>query len=387
MLGPVVARFKRVARYNEAVRRLLLAFGVLAAPACGPSAGPANVVNIPPTPIASATVSSSPPSIASASSAAQAQPSSSTVKEIPFPLTKCLVDATAPTGPSTKGPSLVGIRGLSLEGVQIASVPELGKLRRVKLAFEEGSLSAASVDIDAEIVSARGTVPLRDDSSADLDLFPRTRVLREGWLDYQIAKVASVRGAELEPHADLPPWLTPSFATTPFFVPCAELTPFGAPQTINNDAALLGTKVALENEQGKKVAMLDAPKEGLPVQAVATHKGRTKVRFEASSRLIVEAWAPSRQVKTTTWGGLGYGTGHGRLVALPTITCDGDVPLHVRVRDVTYAWGTLHAKQSVQGQRAPDGSFALLRLGGHADHAPFVPSGPASACLVAPPKK
>lgn len=366
------------------LRWLLLVSGVLAAQACGPSAGPANVVNIPPTPIASTATSSAPPSIASASGA-PAKPSSSEVKEIPFPATKCLVDATPPTGPSTNGPSRVGISHLSLEGVQIASVGALGKLRRVKLAIEEGSPSAASVEVDAELLSARGTVPLRDDTSADLELFPRTRLLREGWLDYQVAKVVSVRGAEMEPLADLPPWLTPDFATSPFFVPCTQLTPFGAPQSVTPDAALLGTKVVLEDERGKKVATIDAPKEGLPVNALATHKGRTKVRFEAGSRTIVEAWAPSRQVKTTTWGGLGYGTGRGRAAAMSTVACEAETPLHVRVNGFTFAWGTLHAKQGVYGRRNAEGSFSLAGLGGDEEHAPFVPAAQMSACRVDPP--
>lgn len=271
--------------------------------------------------------------------------------------------------------------------MQIASLRALGKLERLRLAIEEGSPASAALEVDAELLSARGSVPLRDDSSADLELFPRTRLLREGWLDYQVTKVVSVRGAELEPLADLPPWIVPDFATTPFLVPCTQLSPFGAPQSVAPDAALLGTKVILEDERGKKVATVDAPKEGIPVHALATHKGRTKVRFEAGSRAIVEAWAPSRQVKTTTWGGLGYGTGSGRGAAMATIGCEAETPLHVRVNGFTFAWGTLHAKKSMHGRRNPDGSFSLGGLGGDEGHAPFVPAAQMSACRIDPPTK
>lgn len=277
----------------------------------------------------------------------------------------------------------MGFSHVFLEGVSIAHVSAFGKLRRVRLAFEEGSPSSASLEIDGEIMRARGTVPLRDGSSDDLDLYPRTRILRDGWLEYHTARIVSVHDSKAEPHADLPSWLTADFSSSPYLVPCADLTPFGAPKSIDApEMALLGAKVTLEDERGKKVGTVDAPKDGIPVKALVAKGGRTKIRFAVGTRTIAEVWAPSRQVKPTQWGGVGYGTGHGRLGPLPRIACDAETPLHVRVNESTYAWGTLHPKQSVEGKRAPDGSFVLVRLGGQEEYAPFVPAAQMSACHI-----
>lgn len=360
----------------------LLASALLACAVPPPSRG--NVVTIPSAPSAGPVAPPPGTSVSSTDSGVPLATRSVLPLEIPLPGAACVVEADAPPPPKA-----VGLSHVYVGGVSVASVLALGAIRHVRYAFAEGNPRVGALAIDAEVLSARGAAPTDRSTTDGIVLWARTRVVRAGWLEYGEIGVASVNGPKLEPVTELPPWITPApgFADTPFLVACSELTPFGARREEVPDSVLRGTKVTLEDASGQRLASIDAPRDGVPVRALAAPtKGRTKIRFElAFGRLVAEGWVASSQVKPTTWGGLGYGTGHGRMRPASTIACQVETPLRVRVKDATYAWGTLHIKQRVEGEPTEDGGFALTRLGGTSEAAPFVPSEAMTACTVSPP--
>lgn len=361
---------------------LVLALGACGAPS--PATTPA---------VTAITVSAPPSSVpgsrtakpdAATAAAPPPAPSPATAKPIELPSAACVVEADAP---GAGKPGALGLSHIYVAGASVASVGSLGKVAHVRLLFPEGTPEMAALAFESDLVSVRGEAPTRAGSTDDLDLYPRTRVVRDGWLDYVTVRVVSARGASLEPKTELPPWLTPSatFAQARFDVPCAELTPFGAPAGVENDAALSGQAVALEDDAKRKAATIDASPgthhDGLPVRILATAKGRTKIRFEAGRYTHAEGWVASPHVKKTAWGGIGYGTGSGRLGALKQIRCESETPLWVEVRGTTFAWGVLKPSRTLKGNLGPDGAFRLS-VGGSAETAPFVPKASLAGCRI-----
>lgn len=353
------------------VRALLLA----SATACrGQPTDGGHVVTIPPSPARAADTA---PTRASST---ETRPAAT---QIDLPTAPCVVDADAPAPANEVAAAYVGLDHVYVAGASIASVRALGEVHHVKLVLGEGK-AAAGVELVTSMVTVRGAIPLHQGTTDDLRLFPRSRVVRDGWLSYDVLRVASVSGARVEPDTELPSWINaePSFAATTFLVACTDVTPFVKERDEHQpDAVLTGMKVPLGDERGRKVATLDVPADGIPVRALGTTKGRTKIRFDVEGVAAGEGWVPSSRVRSSAWGGLGYGSGRGRGVKLESLTCDVETPLHVRVGDVTYAWGTLHAKQLVTGKDISDGSFALS-VGGNEKTAPFVPVAARASCVV-----
>jgi len=351
----------------------------LALGACGaPAPAPTQAV----TPITVAPPPSSVPAPQTATP--QVAPPPATARPIELPSAACVVEADAPAAGK---PGALGLTHIYVAGASVASAGSLGRIAHVRLLFPEGTPEMAALTFESDLVSVRGEVPTRAGSTDDLELYPRTRVVRDGWLEYTTIRVVSARGASLEPKTDLPSWLTPSatFAQARFDVPCAELTPFGWPDTVENDAALSGQAVVLEDDAKRKVATIDASRathhDGLPVRIVTKEKGRTKIRFEAGPLTRAEGWVVSNHVKKTAWGGIGYGTGTGRLGGLKQIRCDGETPLHVEVRGTTFAWGVLKPGRTLKGKLDGDGAFRLS-VGGASETAPFAPKASLAGCHV-----
>jgi hypothetical protein len=332
---------------------------------------------------------------------------------INVPSSACTIDVAAPSPSASSKPArgLVGLAHVFVGAGPIAHARSLGALRRVRLVFVEEKPGLAIAAIDGDTASIVGAVPLNVGTTDDLVLYPRTRILRDGWLDYAQLSIAQVGKSTLGPKTELDPSITPASAAS-FEVPCTELSPFGAAfDAPIADHELRGKAISLEDEQGKKVATIDAetlmppfPGEtkgqvvGKPVVVLARKGNRTKVRFEAGRALHAEGWVASRWVKASSWGGLaGYGTGTGRPAKLDELTCERDVPLWADVRGTTFAVGTLHANRTVSGKlddkndfRVDLGSGARVfasaqpKKGDPVD--PYVPRHELSACSDPRPK-
>lgn len=334
-----------------------------------------------------------------------------------LPSAPCVVEGT-PNASATHG--WLGIAHVYVAGVPVADVRSLGTVTRVRLVFLESKPGLAAVALESDVVSARGSVPTRTRTTDDVELAPRGRALRAGWLEYGSFHVAGVAGASatmggsrspsLEPVTELPAWVVPAagFADAPFLLPCAELTPFhDGREDPPPDGELLGKAIVLTDDAGRAVATLEAEtllppdkpgkpgtKTGVPVVIQKSARGRTKVRFAIGQRLHGEGWVESRFVKKSSWGGLGFGSGRGRGPKTLALTCDRDVPLWVAVKDELFEWGTLRAGKSVRGLRAADGDFRVMlggnpffgrRAKGESDDAvdPFVPKESLGACREA----
>jgi hypothetical protein len=308
---------------------------------------------------------------------------------IDLPSGPCLIDADAPPkattdDTSTSRPALVfGMSHVFVGGISVAAISSLGDIRHVRVGLAAGKPTSAGLALETDMVTVRGTVPVGQDTSASLELYPRTRAVRDGWLEYKRIAVVNVKEDRIEPRIDLPPWLTPAvdFASTPYLVACADLSPFGTIVDETPDAALKGT-ATLEDDEGRAVATVEPPREGIPVRALRKVKGKTKIRFAVGERAAAEVWVPTARVRETAWGALGHGGGSGRARPPASIECRDEIPLRVRVRDVTFAWGVLHANQKALGRRTGDGRF-VLSVGGDPQTAVFVTSEAAMKCMVA----
>lgn len=333
------------------MRRLLGASAftsVLAAACAGTPAPRSDVAIIPPQVPA-------PPSPALAAVAVDAGPAPDAPREIVLPEARCVIDA-APVGDRARSS---GLHRVYVGASPVASVPALGVVRSVRLVLPEAS-DAAWLALDTDVVSVRGSTPTAPGRRDHLELHPRGRLVRDGWLEYLVVHVEGVSGAAVTPKTELPSWITPK-GLAPFRATCAELTPFGERKELAPDGVLAGTGVALEDEQGRTVATLDFPaahKDGLPVEIVGRHKARTKIRFAVGDDLRAEGWVATRHVRASTWGGLGYGTGRGRFLQ-SELTCAVDTPLLVRIEGALFAWGTLRAGQRVKGHETADGAFRV----------------------------
>lgn len=313
-------------------------------------------------------------------------------RAVELPSAPCVVEGE-PKANATRG--WLGVSHVYVAGLPVAEVSALGVVTRVRLVFPESKPGLAAIALESDLVSARGSVPTRTKTTDDVVLAPRNRALRAGWLEYGSFHVSGVSGTSLEPVTELPAWVVPApgFADAPFLLPCGELTPFHeGREDPPPDAELLGKTVALTDDAGHAVATLDAEtvlppekpgkpatKTGVPVVIQKSARGRTKVRFAIGHRLHGEGWVESRFVKKSAWGGLGFGSGHGRGPKTLALTCDGDVPLWIAVKDELFEWGTLRAGKSIRGLRAGDGDFRVM-LGGN----PFF-GRPAKAGADAPP--
>ena len=299
---------------------------------------------------------------------------------IDLPETACVVEGEAP---AARTDAHLGFSDIYLAGAHVAALSALGVPRRVSFFFSDGAPDFVPLSFDSSLVAVRGETPIRSSVRDQLELYPRARVLREGWLDYGLVHAERTRGAEIEPATTLPAWITPAFAQPVFRVPCTELTPFGAVADVVPNAKVSQPSVALEDQKGRRVATIDVAaksKDGLPVATLETAKGRTKVRFEIGRDLRGEGWLPSKLVVRVAWGGLGYGTGSGRLGASEHIACDVDTPLWVHVDHKTFVWGALHAHQSFRGKLTDEG-FGIL-AGGDDAARPFVPRAHLGPCTI-----
>jgi len=377
------------------------------------SASPTPSVAPAPAPAASrATPDSQPPAYVPITKPA---PAERRARAVELPSAPCVVEGE-PRANAAHG--WLGISHLYVAGVPVAEVRSLGTVTRVRLVFPEGKPGLAAIELESDVVRARGSVPTRTKTTDDVVLAPRDRALRAGWLEYgsfhvagvsgasatmggsapqapQVTRPATLRSASLEPVTELPAWVVPApgFADAPFLLPCAELTPFHeGREDPPPDAELLGKTVVLTDDAGRAVATLDAEtvlppekpgkpatKTGVPVVIQKSARGRTKVRFAIGPRLHGEGWVESRFVKKSSWGGLGFGSGRGRGPKTLALTCDGDVPLWIAVKDELFEWGTLRAGKSIRGLRGGDGDFRVM-LGGN----PFF-GRPAKAGADAPP--
>lgn len=319
---------------------------------------------------------------------------------IDVPSSACTIDVAAASGSN----AAFGIAHVYVGAARIAHARSLGALRRVRLVFREEKPGVVFVAIDGDVVSIVGGVPLQVGTTDDLVLYPRTRVLRDGWLDYDRLSIARIGKSTLGPTTELDPSVVPA-STTTFDVPCTELTPFdGSRPEPAFTHELRGKAIALEDEQGKELATVEAETpippapgqtkgrtEGKPVAVLAQKGQRTKIRFEAGRRLHAEGWVASRSVKAASWGGLGYGTGTGRMPKLDELTCERDVPLWADVQGTTFAVGTLHAHRTVSGKLDDKNDFRVdlgsgARVFGSAQPKkgdpvdPYVPRHELSAC-------
>lgn len=331
---------------------------------------------------------------------------------IEVPTSACTIDVTAkPSGGSSERQPPLGIEHVYVGAASIAHASALGDIRRVRLVFVEKRPGIGIVSIDGDRVSLVGTVPLHVGTTDDLVLYPKTRILRDGWLDYAQLSIALVGQSNLGPKTDLDPGITPA-SGAPFDVPCTDLTPFGstADEPVP-DHELRGKAIALEDESGKKLATLEAETlmppargetksryTGKPVVVLAKKGNRTKIRLEAGRALYAEGWVASRFVKESSWGGLGYGTGRGRAPQLDELTCERDVPLWADVQGTTFAVGTLHGHRTISGKLDAKNDFRVelgsgARMLGSADPKkgdpvdPYVPRHELAACSDTGPKK
>lgn len=352
----------------------LAVLAVLAATACG-SQPPPSVATTPAASGSASASSSSPPP------APTPEPTAPAVVDVPMPSGPCLIDARPTTGLG----STLSFRGLVLGSVPVATFGGVGTIERVRLSFAEGRPESAGVAVDATLVSLRGSLPLSTRRSERLRLYPRFAAVRAGWLSYREVVVASVHDVEIEPLTELPAWLVPAvdFTKNPFYVACSGLTPFGAPSGTATDGAISGKGVALEDDAGKTVATLDASQGDLPVAMGKLVKQRRKVSFDVGTFATAQGWVASRHVKKTSGAGVGYGTGTGRTRPPATLSCDAEVPIHVRVAETTYAFGVVHANQVIRGDVADDGSFKLTSIAAGGVE-PFVPPDRLRDCKITP---
>ena len=307
-----------------------------------------------------------PPSPPSPPPATSGEPARSPVP-IDVPTSECTIDVTAP---GSAGP--FGVGHVYVGAAPIARARALGDLRRARLVFREEKPGVAFVAIDGDTVSILGAVPLHVGTTDDLVLFPRTRILRDGWLDYARLSIAFVGKSTLGPKTELEPGLTPA-AAAPFDVACTELTPFGVVTSEPPlDHELRGKAISLEDEKGKKLATIDAETlmppargeakshvVGRPVAVLAKKGSRTKIRFEAGRDLHAEGWVASRWVRASSSGLVGYGRGAGSAPKLDVLTCERDVPLWVDVQGTTFAVGTVHAHRTVNGKLDEKNDFRV----------------------------
>ena len=325
---------------------------------------------------------------------------------IDVPTSACTIDVASPTAgaSSVAKRAPLGIERVFVGAAPIAHVSALGDVRHVRLVFVEKKPGLAVVSIDGDKVSLVGAVPLHVGTTDDLVLYPKTRILRDGWLDYAELSIASVGPSTLGPKTDLDPGITP-VSGAPFDVPCTELTPFDSTASEPvPDHELRGKAIALEDEAGKKVATIEAETlmppargektshfTGKPVVVLAKKGNRTKIRLEAGRALHAEGWVASRLVKESSWGGLGYGTGTGRAPKLDELTCERDVPLWADVQGTTFAVGTLHAHRTISGKLDEKNDFRVelgsgARMLGSAETKkgdpvdPYVPRHELAAC-------
>jgi len=326
---------------------------------------------------------------------------------IDVPTSTCTIDVAAPTTAGTS--TSFGIERLYVGAAPIAHASALGPLRHARLVFVEERPHVAVVEVDGADIALVGAVPLHQGSSNDLVLYPKVRVLRDGWLDYDQIEVEQVAKAGLSPKTALERGIVPA-TMGPFYVPCTDLTPFGAQAAEPPpEHELRGKGITLEDAAGMKLATLDAEEElppakgakrgtvhGKPVSVLARKGARTQIRMTAGRSLHAEGWVASRFVRASPWGGVGYGSGSGRGPKLDTLTCEREVPIWVDVQGTTFAVGTLHAHRTVSGQldarndfRLAIGSGAAL-LGGAAPKKgdpvdPYVPRHELAACGEAKP--
>jgi hypothetical protein len=332
---------------------------------------------------------------------------------IDVPSSACAIDVAAPSPSASaklsRGP--VGIAHVFVGASPIAHTRALGALRRVRLVFAEEQQALAIAAIDGDAASIVGAVPLHVGTTDDLALFPKTRLLRDGWLDYAQLSIAQVGKSTLGPKTELDPSVTPASSAN-FNVSCTDLSPFGvATDEPPPDHELRGKAIALEDEQGKRLATIHAetlsppnPGEtkgrvvGKPVVVLARAGNRTKVRLEAGRALHAEGWVASRWVSASPSGVRGYGTGTGRLAKLDELTCERDVPLWADVQGTTFAVGTLHANRTVSGRlddkndfRVDLGSGARGLGSAHPEKGdpvdPYVPRHKLSACSDPSPRR
>ncbi len=330
---------------------------------------------------------------------------------IDVPTSACAIDVASPISASADAKRApLGLEHVYVGAAPIAHVSTLGDVRHVRLVFVEKRPGIAIVSIDGDTISLVGAVPLHVGTTDDLVLYPKTRVLRDGWLDYAQLSIASVGQSTLGPKTDLDPGITPT-SGAPFDVPCTELTPFDSTASEPvPDHELRGKAIALEDEAGKKLATIEAETlmppargetksryTGRPVVVLAKKGNRTKIRLAAGRALHAEGWVASRFVKESSWGGLGYATGTVRTPKLDELTCERDVPLWADVQGTTFAIGTLHAHRTVSGKLDPKNDFRLelgsgARLLGSAEPKkgdpvdPYVPRHELAACSDPRPK-